>query len=115
MLVQVLITVLALLLVFGLSWTVYHFGGNMVVFEGVSKADSLSLAGIETGYIAFIALLGLIPFGSILGGLISLLLPFIMVKAIKKKLETGLGVAIMVYVVAAVIKLLVIAPLYILT
>lgn len=112
--VQVLIAVLALLLVFGLSWAVYHFGGNMVVFERVSKVDSLSLAGIETGYIAFIALIGLIPFGSILGGLISLLLPFIMVKSIKKKLETGLGLAIMVYVVAAVIKLVVIAPIYLL-
>ena len=41
---------------FLVSWAVYYFGGNFVVFEGVSKIDGLKLAGIELFYIIIIAI-----------------------------------------------------------
>lgn len=111
----ILTWMLALLLVFFISWAAYYVGGNFVVFEGVSKQDGMKLAGVEIFYISIASMIGFMPLGSIVSGLLTLALPFIMVKAIKKKFETGLPIAIMVYLVATVGKLLVFVPLYVLT
>ena len=95
---------------FLVSWAVYYFGGNFVVFEGVSKIDGLKLAGIESFYIIIIAIFRILPLGSIIAGLLSLALPFIMIKAIQKQYDTGLPIAIMVYIVATVGKLIIFIP-----
>ena len=111
----ILTWMLALILVFFISWAAYYFAGNFVVFEGVSKQDGMKLAGVEIFYLSVASMIGFIPLGGIVGGLLTLALPFIMIKAIKKKFETGLAIAVMVYIVATVGKLLVFVPMYVLT
>lgn len=106
---------LALILVFFMSWAAYYFGGNFMVFEGISKIDGMKLASIEIFYISIAAIIGFMPLGGIIAGILHLALPFIMVKAIKRKLETGLPIAIMIYILAAVVKALIIVPIYVLT
>ncbi|MFO7794026.1 MAG: hypothetical protein R6V35_03555 [Candidatus Nanohaloarchaea archaeon] len=105
----------ALILVFFISWAAYYFGGNFVVFDGVSKQDGMKLAGLEIFYAAIASIFSFMPLGGIVSALLTLALPFIMVKAIKKKFETGLPIAIMVYLVATVGKLLIFVPMYVLT
>jgi hypothetical protein len=111
----ILTWMLALILIFFISWAAYYFGGNFVVFEGVSKQDGMKLAGVEIFYAAVASMIGFIPLGGIVSAILTLALPFIMIKAIRKKFDTGLAVAVMVYIVASVAKLLVIGPMYLLT
>lgn len=111
----ILIWMLALVIVFFVSWAAYYFGGNFVVFEGVSKIDAMKLSGVEIFYASIASIISFMPLGSIVSGLLALALPFIMVKAIKKKFDTGLPIAIMVYIVATVAKLIVFVPAYVLT
>ena len=103
---------LGLMISFFVSWISYHYAAKVVVIDGISREESMIIAAIETFYIALIYMISLMPLGFIFAGILSILLPYIMLKVLKNRLDTGWIVAIGAFVMVELVKAVFIVPLY---
>lgn len=104
-----------LMISFFISWISYHYAAKVVVIDGISREESMIIASIETFYIAMIYMISLMPFGPIFAGILSLLLPYIMLKVLKTRLDTGWIIAIGVFVLVQIVKSVLVLPIYLLS
>ena len=100
---------------FFISWISYHYAAKVVIIDGISREESMIIASIETFYIILIYMISLMPLGTIFAGLLSLLLPYIMLKVLKSRLDTGWIIAIGTFIMVELVKLVFILPLYFLS
>lgn len=104
-----------LMISFFVSWISYHYAAKVLVIDDVSREESMIIASIETFYIIILYMVSLMPFGSIFAGLLSLLLPYIMIKVLKSRLDLGWVISIGVFVMVEIVKLVFLVPLYLLS
>lgn len=101
-----------LMISFFVSWISYHYAAKVVVIGGISREESMVIAGIETFYVSLVFMISMMPLGPIFAGILSLLLPYIMLKVLKTRLDTGWIIAIGVFFMVQIVKSVLLLPVY---